>query len=1528
MEDMRRKRLCLWFCLLICTSRAATIVSEVQSVAVLNGVPQTVTELTVNFGPADEGVPFNLDIANSQSGTTDSLTFTHQPPQYIYTHQLFGWIPRAIYAFNNMVCIYDTQPVNSSLQNQPSVEQYSVSSGDPFVGTQAFVQRSASSFSPSAVSKVRDRSHRVLPPHFLPKAPKPKANEASSKTTNRTAAGATNLPANALDRIPVYRSNILKREAVVFPNVQRPDISIAPQPILDLPELGAGDASILASDASVQITATSVDAMAAKQTTTIAQKAKALLKSGASGVFMAIGSVVWVTAITMGINALCEHVKIPLIGNVLCGSGGNAQLQKILNTMVTAINQTQQEINNISNVLQIQQAWDVTTQTSIDLLQSNQQVQGQEIQLALNDITLEQENINTVSQVLFSYINQTQAAFEAANVDISGLAGTEAQLYNFTNQVYQSTQSQITSILSQINTLDLSVMQMTMQVFANAYNIDVRRALVAQLWMSIVNAETNLPSCIFTQCIGYPPLTANGPPLVYNNSAQCPASYSSCSYILNQVPTTNILSTTQSTSPPESLAAIKNLYSAGMMSMVRLQYTDTASNQAIERQISYNCDKQFLLNNYLPGINFLYLFRFIGPPYNGTSYCYNQDNPGVDTWTCNCVVVETFDYCTMITGAPIFPFGWQQTTSLASSSQISQYCNSDGLVHSALVSESEGTNYAIETAGMIFSSTTTWTSFLTALCESSSGWAVSSAGTRVRVASDTTEGFVDMTLDPSIPNVCASDIATLTTVTANNTELLAYNIYDYWANGYQVITLSLIGYWDQQVYGTMMTDVEYDYQEFNKRPDIQQTGACTSQTILKYAGTGIQLNEPYSDTLGSDPADLNPSEVTNGDTYPPFPSFSIESTAIGNTDKLPLYSIAPVAQAYNPTLSINNGECIVVNGTCTTPMNGLNFSTSLSVSLTTEWQNLLPGETVWVGDFNQLYSLAGEPQVVYDIPANLLPQSTTRASVCNSLLYLVQPRTSSYASDPLFNIPDTDFGTDINAIDWVTFYSTFFDPTCATESASTYARSVDSSGVCQQNVFDNGTVSNITNGNYDVCTLMNAFWVVVPNYVSAFMYFQPRQYTVQATFLVPQGELIQNISTACPTGYNVTTSNETNGATYITFFTSATTTQQATFTVTGYGACSSTQTYQFSFSASTPFTTPPLAACGTQYGQVYPYLSNQPCYDSPGIEMYRAYNSNDGPITPSTTVTYVDDITNSLTAGLVNVLMGLLNAQMDIMTIPYMANSTDDVINQYGSKLQAQISALQNPNLTTISPSMQTLITNAQASLQNNSATIQANLLVQYQLASLSSNLSAALNVSVAAGNVALQKVNQAVASESAFVKTTNAAVETELAQARQEIADLNSNNPSSCIFSIIPIFGSDLCELLNGLESGIGAIFGSLFSIIIILGICICSCCICIEVGPMLCKRFSKWREEHEEEQEKEKEKEEEKAERKKEKEERKKEEKEDEEERRRRKPQNALGTSGAARYYTRVLDDTESFDTLRQSVSELEQGVIPEVE
>jgi len=166
----------LFLFLFIHTASAATIVSQVQSVAVLNGVQQLMTTVTVQFGPSDEGVPFVLDVTNPQTQQVSNLQFVSQAPQYVYTHQLTGWIPRTMYPFKFTSCLSPTSAYNISMLSQPSVLNNNVNSGSPFAVVQSFVSRASKRF-----HSFSDSYHK-LPPVF--RLPRRKAN---STTRSRSA---------------------------------------------------------------------------------------------------------------------------------------------------------------------------------------------------------------------------------------------------------------------------------------------------------------------------------------------------------------------------------------------------------------------------------------------------------------------------------------------------------------------------------------------------------------------------------------------------------------------------------------------------------------------------------------------------------------------------------------------------------------------------------------------------------------------------------------------------------------------------------------------------------------------------------------------------------------------------------------------------------------------------------------------------------------------------------------------------------------------------------------------------------------------------------------------------------------------------------------------------------------------------------------------------------------------------------------------------------------------------------------------
>lgn len=1343
-------------------SRAAVITSQVNSVIDLNGVSQGMQTITVDFGPSDEGVPFDIQVSNSQTQTTSNLQFVSQAPSYVYTHQLIGWVPRTIYPYEVSACISPTPPTNSSSLTNPSVLNANVDSGSPFATVQTFVSRSTKRL------RTYGESHRELPPSFRPRRSVNSQNSQRAQRTHRRLAQKT-----------IHKQT--------------------PPPSRGLAR-------------------------------TQHNGLHAVSRLSSSGPNSVTG---WLN------DVACNSFIGEIFGT--CGSGGLQDLINAVGALQTEVTQQQTEITSISNTVQLQQQWQNQEQQTTNLLIQADSVISSQVNSLLQDAQTNAQDIQALSQVTFSFISQVDSSFQQVAQQISGLSTAELALYNYTNALQNVSQQQINNLVSSDSALSVALMQTIMMQYAMYAQTQTRRSLIALLWSNVVNAITPIPSCMFVQCLGAPFLPLNGTPMVFGNAANCPADAASCSYLKNRVPTTNLLNTAQNPPTPQNQQDLHNLYSAGMLSMVRLQYTDSSSRIAYERQISYSCDKLFLLNNYIPNVNFQYLLRFVGPPSNGSSYCYDPTNPGTATWDCNCVVVETYTSCALLTGSPVFPFGWDQTRTLQNSAQVPQFCQNGVVQASSLSGENLGITAAIESTGMLFTSTSNVYSFFTALCQASSSWAADANGNIVRVASDTSTGFIDLSLNPNLlADVCESDVSVLANL-PNNQYRLSYNIYSAWGLGYQAVSTALLGFWDEQVFGTLPTGTSAHKIPFNQRPDIQQSVSCTNMYVSKYAGTGIQLAVPYTTTLQNDginpnPNLLNPNLVTNGDEYPPYPDFLYSSTASMSTEKLPVYSIAPVERVYNPELSVNGGSCVIVNGTCSLPMNGLNFSASVALTLSTEWSSLLPGPTYWVGDFNLGYNSGGN-QVVVDVPRDLLKVAKTRKSICGSLLYLFQPRSSIYTNNSQFNIPDTDYGVPVNALDWASFYNSFYDPNCATESPYSYARVVDQYGICQQSVSDTGAVTQVVPGDNDYCALMQAFRVYVPNYVSAYMSMEPRQYTGTATFVVPVGEIIQQTNSACPSSYTVSMPNGAAAALYITFFTTTASEQTATLTVTGYGSCAGTQSTTFTFSATNSYTTSPIAACGSQYANVYPYLSNIPCYSSPGIELYKAYSSQDGPIVSSSTVDFVSTQVDSAVTSMSSMINQLLALQTQITSIPYLATSAYDAAQQYAQVMDQQLALVASANYTQQNAAEAAQKRIVQQQISQNSATVLGNIVLQEQQVKKLQNITQQANASNALAQLYNQFSQNATAQMAQLINITGQEIAAEAAYVRHELAlaeaSLGGGGGGSCGGTLGSIFliGSIICGIENAFSGLLSGIM-SVIMIIIIIGVCICCLPTCVNAA------------------------------------------------------------------------------------------------
>lgn len=208
-------------------------------------------------------------------------------------------------------------------------------------------------------------------------------------------------------------------------------------------------------------------------------------------------------------------------------------------------------------------------------------------------------------------------------------------------------------------------------------------------------------------------------------------------------------------------------------------------------------------------LSILNRFRFVGPaPSNGTN-CY-PDGPLDNTWACNCVIRQFHSECTLqdAVNTPLFPWGWQETGSLfTTQSQINSYCTASPSPYTLVDPDPALTpDDMIATSGAVFSTLTSWTTFLQYFCTHAGQLMVPDpvTGKRVRVTSDSFNSFTDLDLnDRNGTSFCHADPLELLSLTDNRFRL-SYNVYQYWAHAYEVSASLLFPAWEKMIYGTII----------------------------------------------------------------------------------------------------------------------------------------------------------------------------------------------------------------------------------------------------------------------------------------------------------------------------------------------------------------------------------------------------------------------------------------------------------------------------------------------------------------------------------------------------------------------------------------------------------------------------------------------------------------------------------------------------------------------------------------------------
>lgn len=200
-------------------------------------------------------------------------------------------------------------------------------------------------------------------------------------------------------------------------------------------------------------------------------------------------------------------------------------------------------------------------------------------------------------------------------------------------------------------------------------------------------------------------------------------------------------------------------------------------------------------------------------------------------------------------------------------------------------------------------------------------------------------------------------------------------------------------------------------------------------------------------------------------------------------------------------------------------------------------------------------------------------------------MYMFQQRDPGYY--------DNRFGSDwtvpINPRDWSIANNVTFDPLCITESPHYYLKDLDPEDLqCGNdltiNLIDKGS-AKLQN---EFCRLLQFYKLKqINNRIEPRANWVPREWLLDVTFQVPQGQFVQKLHTGCPTYYEIIV-NKNHDTTGVHFYTNSTVTLTVNVEFIIFGdtsACNSDNlpkpSVGYPFSINQPIILTPKE-CGTQ----------------------------------------------------------------------------------------------------------------------------------------------------------------------------------------------------------------------------------------------------------------------------------------------------------------------------------------------------------
>lgn len=790
----RRACLAWWFCALVLSADAIQIVAQTENVQVINGRSRVVHTATVKCTQDTIGT-HTLEL---KSGTTTrQVEFTCAAPQYIYDHNLVGWIPRVQYQAYSRVCMRHDTPNSTSLGNDNATAATTSSAvlGYPARRLLSFLESSLPPNTwapPGATQPSRPAARRLLNfwdgigGRIVYGAERGLLMAGSLVVGAKLYRGLRRTPGAAEDSGKFikqkYKSwrgtkDSAKRVAENDPPGGPADIEMAEVKGID----NFGNAEeVVGSDAfeaqanSVAFDSAGMEAAAADAGAAAGEAAGA---EAAAAAVPGLGEMVFGMAV-LGIatSFMCDGALGSALG---CGGGDPSHYLKMVQQKFEQIDQ---EMQQIGKWMGHQQAWDA--QVSQQFVQ-----QASEDAYLQTQISRNTESINDLSHEVESLALATTHTTDQLMTEMGQVGDAITESFNESLAIWRAVKwlhgnssARIRANIGQIERLAREVQRLEVIELNHYRKLYKRRAMTA-LFHHLNSVPTPRESAPFLKYLGKPPMTA-----AERDALATPAQ-------------------------------ARRVGSAILMGTLAGYVADWIN-------VSVVCNPMFLVNTLNTRLSPQQLFDHVGPPGCKTGG-YN------DPWTCRCAIRVERLQCTSAPGRE-YPWDVDQTILLDQiHTDPTSPCNPSGY-----------TFQQTDSASVFYDTYAGWKAFLEPLC--ATGWLPEPAGVaagelypyRLRVSSDRWAAFNNLTLNVSEagPNVCTASWVPSLDPADQEHKFLAYNIYQLWTRSYQAIVALELQHLETEIFGKIPSDLTYQDMPFNTAAEEEQTYECSALSFVK---TGV-----------------------------------------------------------------------------------------------------------------------------------------------------------------------------------------------------------------------------------------------------------------------------------------------------------------------------------------------------------------------------------------------------------------------------------------------------------------------------------------------------------------------------------------------------------------------------------------------------------------------------------------------------------------------------------------------------------------